>query len=173
MENFWEILRARRCVRKFDPTKPVTDEQIDKLLEAAILAPSSGNTQGWRFYVVRDQKTKEDLATRAGHQKFISEAPVVIVVCADLDHIERSYGARGRETYALQDTAAAIENIFLSVTAMGLATCWIGAFDEGSATKILDLPKGTRPVAMLPIAYPADTPKPPKRRPLEEVVKRI
>jgi nitroreductase len=86
-----------------------------------------------------------------------------------LDHIERSYGERGRYTYALQDTAAAMQNMMLTVTALGFGCCWIGAFLEEKAAKILSLPKGIRPVAMLPIGAPAERPKVPPRKAIDEV----
>jgi nitroreductase len=94
----------------------------------------------------------------------------VVVVCADLDHIGQSYGSRGRETYSLQDTAAATMNMLLTITDLGLASCWIGAFDEDKAAKLLRLEGGIRPVAMLPIGYSSDDPAPPKRKPLAQVV---
>ena len=171
--DFFELVKKRRSIRKFDQNKPVTDEQINKILEAGIWAPSAGNTQCWRFFVVRNSKIKDELAIRAGHQPFINDAPVVIVVCADLDHVGRSYGARGRDTYALQDTAVAIQNMLLAVTDMGLASCWIGAFDEGRAAKILGLENSLRPVAMLPIGYSTETPLSPRRLPVDTVTKRV
>ena len=171
--NFWELVKNRRSIRKFDPSKDVTEEQIDKILEAGIWAPSAGNTQCWRFFVVRNKEIKEDLAIRAGHQPFISDAPIVIVVCADLKHIGRSYGARGHKTYALQDTAAAIQNMLLAITDLGLASVWIGAFDESRAAKILNLNEDVRPLAMLPIGYSTENPLPPKRRKQSEVVTKI
>ena len=119
--------------------------------------------------MVRDANLKQHLAIDAGHQPFIVDAPVLIVVCADLDHIERSYGERGRYTYALQDTATAMQNMMLAITAFGLGCCWIGAFLEEKAAKILNLPKGIRPVAMLPIGVPAEKPKAPPRRAIDEV----
>lgn len=171
--NLLQLIKTRRSVRKYDPTKPVTEEQINQILEAAIWAPNAGNTQCWRFYVVRNPQVKEDLATRAGHQPFAANAPVLIVVCADLNQIGEKYGERGRETYALQDTAAAIQNMQLAITDLGLASCWIGSFDEARAAEILNLPAGVRPLSLLPIGYAADQPKPPARRTVEEVVVRI
>jgi len=164
-----ELIKTRRSIRKFDSTKPVSEETVQRILEAAIWAPSAGNTQCWRFHVVRDAKLKQRLAVEAGHQPFINEAPVVIVVCADLHHVERSYGDRGRNTYALQDTAAAIQNMLLTITSFGLGCCWIGAFNEEKAAEILNLPRGLRPLAMLPIGTPAERPKVPPRRLLDEV----
>jgi nitroreductase len=83
---------------------------------------------------------------------------VVIVVCADAEQSAARYGSRGRELYCLQDTAAAIEHILLAAVALGLGGCWVGAFDEREAARVLDLPGRHRPVAMLPIGKPAGSP---------------
>lgn len=163
-----EVIRKRRSIRRFDPAKGVSDGEIRSILEAAILAPSSGNTQCWHFVVVRDPGIKRRLATDAGHQPFIAEVPVVVVVCTDLG-VSASYGERGINTYSLQDTAAAIQNMLLTVTDMGLGTCWVGAFDEDAAAKILNLRKGLRPVAMLPIGHPAESPDMPGRKDFDEI----
>lgn len=169
MELF-EAIAKRRSIRQFDPAKPVGDDIVRKLLEVAIAAPSAGNGQNWRFVVVRDAAVKKRLAFDAGHQRFIDQAPVVIVVCCDLEGAEKNYGDRGRSTYVLQDTAAAIENILLSVTSLGLGSCWIGAFNESVAAEILKLPKGLRPVAMLPIGVPAEPAnRVPPRKKIEDV----
>jgi len=169
-----KIIKERRSIRRFDAAKNVTDEEVNKILEAGIWAPSAGNTQCWRFFVVRDKQIKEELAVKAGHQPFICDAPVLIVVCADLRHIEKSYGSRGSETYALQDTAAAIQNMLLTIADMGLASCWIGAFDEGKAENILKTADGWRTVAMLPVGHAAiQGPKAPPRRALDEIVTRV
>lgn len=167
--DIFEIIKKRRSIRSFDPSKSIDEKTINQILESAIMAPSAGNTQCWRFFVVRDQNLKKQLALEAGHQPFISDAPVVIVVTADLDHIEKSYGERGRHTYALQDTAAAIENMLLTITALGLGCCWIGAFLEEEASRILDLPPNMRPVAMLPIGVPTETPAAPLRKSITQV----
>ncbi len=171
--DFWTLIKTRRSIRRFDKTRTVSDEDINKSLEAASWAPSAGNTQCGRYYVVKNPAVKEELAVKAGHQPFIGDATAVIVVCADLDAVGRSYGSRGRDTYALQETAAAIQNMLLAITELGLASCWIGAFDEDRAAKILKLEDNLRPVAMIPVAYPADNPRPPKRKTMDELVKWI
>lgn len=168
MELF-ELIRKRHSIRKFDPARPVSKEAVQKILEAGLLAPSSKNSQCWRFFVVREDGLRKRLSLEAGHQLFIADAPVVIVVCADLDTIESSSGERGRSTYALQDTAAAIENMLLAITDLGLGSCWIGAFDEAKAAKLLELSSSLRPVAMLPIGVPAETPGARPRKKVEEV----
>lgn len=169
MELF-EAISKRRSVRQFDPNVSVGDEIIRKILDAAIAAPSAGNGQSWRFFVVRDKETKHRLAFEAGHQLFIDQAPVAIVVCADLDLAEEKYGERGRKTYSLQETAAAIENMLLAVTAFGLGACWVGAFNEQIAAEILGLAGHMRPLAIIPIGKPtAPSNRVPPRRKIEEV----
>ncbi len=169
--DLFETIEKRRMVRQFHPDQPITDEELNTLLQAGIRAPSAGNGQAWHFVVVRDERTRHRLATEAGHQRFIDQAPVTIVVCADLARAEEKYGARGSSTYVLQETAAAVENMLLTAVALGLGACWVGAFSEESAAEILELPEQLRPVAMLPIGHPAEpavrvTP----RRSLDDVV---
>ncbi|MDQ7794445.1 MAG: nitroreductase family protein [bacterium] len=159
----------RRSVRQFEST-PVPDEHLRILLEAAISAPSAGNRQPWRFIVVRNPGLRLQLAQAAGGQSSVATAPVAIVVLADLARTESRYGQRGTELYALQDTAAAIENLLLTAVSLGYATCWVGAFDEGQAARSLELPPGLRPVAIVPVGVPAGQPRSPDRRPLAEVV---
>ncbi len=165
-----DAISARRSVRQFK-SDDVGEEVVKKIILAGIAAPSAGNGQSWHFFVVRDEKARHALAVDAGHQHFIHQAPVVIVVCADLDRAERNYGSRGREVYALQETAAAVENMLLTIASEGLGSCWIGAFDEKKASEILKLPKNIRPLAMLPVGVPNEPPKKTTpRRKFEEVV---
>jgi nitroreductase len=165
----YEVILERRSIRSFRGD-PVSEENIEKILIAAQRAPSAGNRQPWHFYVVRNQNLKESLAQAAFDQKFIAQAPVVIVVCADPERSALRYGERGRTLYAIQDTANAGMNIWLTVTELGLATCWIGAFDEAMAAKVLSLPSNLRPVAMFPIGFPAESGRITPRRPLQEIV---
>ncbi len=167
--DVFEAIRTRRSVRRYTPD-PVPDEVLAELLSAAILAPSAGNAQPWRFIAVRDPKLREGLVAAAYGQTFLAEAPVVIVVCADLERARRTYRERGETLYCLQDTAAAVQNLLLAATAKGLGTCWVGAFDEGKTAELLGLPKNLRPVAMIPVGKPAEVPQVRPRRPLTEVM---
>jgi len=119
--DFWQAMEARQSVRAFDQQRDVPPDVVTRLLHAAIRAPSAGNCQPWHFFVVRDQETKKALARAALNQWFLSEAPVVIVVCADPERSARRYGDRGRNLYSLQDTAAAAENLLLAAVASALA----------------------------------------------------
>lgn len=167
--DVFEAIRARRSVRRF-LREPIAPEVLEELLSAAVLAPSAGNAQPWRFIVVRDPRLKEGLVAAAYGQGFLAEAPVVIVVCADLERARRAYRERGETLYCLQDTAAAIQNLLLAATAKGLGTCWVGAFDEGRVAELLGLARGLRPVALIPVGKPAEAPPTRPRRPLTEVV---
>jgi len=171
MEVF-EAIKKRRSIRRFDPNKKVTEEQVEKLLEAARWAPSAGNLQSWYFVVVKDQKIKERFASEAWVQELILEAPVVIVVCSEPERTTWRYGERGSR-YTIQDTAIAAQNIWLAATAMGLGTCFLAAFDEEKVAQILDLEKGLRPITILPIGYPAESPSPPPRRAIEEISRKV
>jgi nitroreductase len=156
--DFWQVLSERHSVREFDAAEDVSPKVVEQLLEAAIRAPSAGNRQPWHFYAVRDPAMQQGLAAAAYGQQFVAQAPIVIVVCADAEQSAERYGQRGRELYCLQDTAIAAEHILLAAVASGFGGCWVGAFDEGQAARVLDLPRRHRPVAILPIGKPVGTP---------------
>lgn len=167
--DIFEVFKARRSIRSFTP-EDVGNEQIEKILDAARWAPSAGNVQPWEFIIVRRRDIKREIARAALNQTFIEEAPVVIVVCADELRSGRVYGSRGINLYCIQDTAAAIENMLLAACALGLGACWVGAFNDEEVRRILKIPKGVRPVAIIPIGHPAERPSPPRRRTLKEII---
>jgi nitroreductase len=167
-----QVLAARQSIRQFDVHREVSPEQEAALLQAALRAPSAGNMQPWHFYAVRDAVLRQSLVEAARGQSFLAEAPLVIVVCADAEHSATRYGDRGRSLYCLQDTAAAVTIMLLKAVDVGLAGCWVGAFDEVLASEALGLPANLRPVAMLPIGYAARSAAPRPRRPLAEVSSR-
>ncbi len=150
------VMRRRRSVRRYT-REPVSDGLLQKLLEAAQLAPSAGNLQARDFVVVRDPNTKHQLAEAAYGQFFVSMAPVVLVGCANIGRSRTSYGHRA-ELYAVQDVTIATSYIQLAAEAMSVATCWIGAFDEHRVVRALGLPPDVRPVLMLPVGYPDESP---------------
>lgn len=164
-----EMIKERRSIRAFSD-RDISDGDVELLVEAACWAPSAGNRQPWEFVVVRDEENKRRLVEAAYGQSFIAEAPVVFVVCADPSRSASRYGRRGVELYCLQDTAAAVQNLLLTAAANGLGGCWIGAFDEDRATKAVGTPAGVRPIAIVPVGYPAERPPPRPRRRLSEVI---
>jgi nitroreductase len=166
--EFLEVVARRRSVRHFNTKLGVTDEDVNALLEAAITAPTAGNIQPWRFIVLRSQEARDRLTSAIG-QKWATAAPVVIVVCVDPRPCSARYGARGEELYAIQDSAAAVQTILLAAVDRGLASCWIGAFDDDAVREAIGVARPVLPVAVLPIGYSAESARRPTRRPLEEV----
>ena len=149
--------------------RDVKIDDIVEILEYANLAPSAGNLQARDFVIVRDDRLRRSLAKAALDQAFVSEAPIDIVVCANLRRIS-PYGARGINLYCIQDSAASIEHILLLALEYGLSTCWVGAFDERRVSKILELPNYIRPVAIIPVGYPRHIAKPTPRIEIDKLV---
>jgi nitroreductase len=158
-----DIIKSRRSIRSFT-SAPVEKQKLDTLLEAAKWAPSAGNTQARDFILISDKETKEKLAEAALGQNFVSEAPAVIVVCANRAKSAKRYGSRGEHLYSVQDATAAVQNMLLMAHSMGLAACWVGAFDEQKVKDILGIPTEVSPVAIIPIGHPKESHPAPMRR---------
>lgn len=168
--DVFECIHSRRSVRKFLDI-PVEWEKIGVILDAGTAAPSSGNLQTWKFIVVQDEKNRQELAEAALQQYWIATAPAIIVICAELRRIRQFYGVRGERLYSIQNCAAAAENMLLAAQSLGLASCWIGAFDEDMVARTLLIPEDAeiRPQIMLPIGYPDEQPAKPQKFPLENI----
>jgi len=166
--DFFEAVKGRRSIRAFKGD-PVGDEVLMKVLEAAQWAPSAGNLQARDFIVVKDPDVKERLARAALGQWFIAEAPVNVVVCANLERSASRYGERGRRLYAWMDAAAAVENLILAAHALGLASCWVGAYRDEEVSEILGLPQWVKPVGIIPLGYPGERGHPTPRLAVEKV----
>jgi nitroreductase len=150
---------------------PVEPEHMDLLMEALRWAPSAGNMQPWFFYVVTKKAARSGLAAAAYGQRFVAEAPVVFVVCAEPERSAARYRDRGRRLYCYQDTAAAVENLLLVANMLGYGACWVGAFDEDAARDVLDVPGHLRPVAIVPVGPAHPVADFPDRRPASSVFK--
>ena len=147
------------------------ESTIGRLIEAARCAPSAGNIQPWQFTAVLNDAKRHALADAAHGQTFIAEAPACIVVSAEPHLSTATYGDRGEELYCIQDTAAAVQNILLAATAFGLGTCWVGAFDEEAVRRNIGLSPQFRPLAIVPLGYPAEEGQPDALRAQEEVTR--
>ena len=160
-----EVIKKRRSIRAY-LDRPVEPEKMERLLEAARLAPSASNRQEWRFVVVTDAARRTALIKAAGDQEFVGQAPVVIAACAETDgHVMRC----GQPCYPI-DVAIAVDHLTLQAVAEGLGTCWIGAFYEDQAKQILDIPDEIRVVELLTVGYPAKAPSPRPRLPVKKIV---
>ena len=155
--EFFKVLEKRHCCRDFNPNKSVNNNLIEKIIKAGKMAPSAGGIYPVEFAVISDQSLKEKLTDTTTHvirrMDFIAQAPFAVVIYADVQKTAARYSNRGRDLYVIQDAAAAAENIFLSVTALGLDTCWVGAFDESEVRKVLKLKTNERPMVIMPIGY--------------------
>lgn len=147
-----EFFKQRHSVRKFQG-REVSASQVDEILEAADSAPSAGGLKAREVSVVRDAAAKKKIAEAARGQQFIAEAPVVLVFWALPSRSAQEYGKRGEELYALQDATIAASFAWLQAVALGLAACWVGAFDEAELRAILSAGEDRRPIAILPVGY--------------------
>ncbi|MEW6554835.1 MAG: nitroreductase family protein [Actinomycetota bacterium] len=194
-----EAIRGRRSIRRYE-SRPVPQEIIDELLEAARMAPSASNLQTWKFKVITDAATRRSLREAAFNQRFVEDAPVVIVACADFDafgeraarirellragavkvslpmllRMLRSGRAEDMEernlTAAMINVSIAVENMVLAAMSLGLGTCWVRAFQPERVSEILSLPPQCPPLFLLPLGYPAEKPGARSRKTMEEIL---
>ena len=170
MRDFFETVRHRHSIRKYQPDMAVEPEKLSAILEMACAAPSAGDLQAYRIIVVRDLADRQALVTASHRQQFIVEAPVCLVFCAEPARSESQFGERGAKLYALQDATIATAYAQLAIVAAGMGSTWVGYFEEEKIREALGLDAGLVPVALLSLGYPAELPEPSPRRRLDEVV---
>ena len=141
MEVF-EAIQKRKSVRSYLPDE-VPASKLEKIIEAARLAPSAGNIQPWHFIVVSDQQKRNKLS-KGRYAKFLVESPIVLVGCGDKKASPNWYAI---------DTTIAMQNMVLTATSEGLGTCWIGSFNENHVRKLLSIPDKFRVIALLALGY--------------------
>ncbi len=150
-----DVFKKRHAVRNF-LAKEIKEKDLEEILEAANSAPSAGNLKAREILVVKDEKTKQNLAHAARGQNFVAQAPVVLVFCALPSRSAAKYGQRGRKLYSLQDATIAASFAWLQAVILRLSACWVGAFEEKEVQKILRLNEDCRPVTILPLGYAAE-----------------
>jgi nitroreductase len=195
--NTLEAIAARRSIRRYQ-SEPVPEPAITAVLEAARLAPSGTNHQARGFLVVRRAETRRALCEAAYNQRFVAEAPVVIVCLGnrklfrkrlrrgkelvEIGAVDRQTMATVGEAYRRRDDAAeaadhnlalncaiAVDHMTLAAVDQGLGTCWVMLFEGAQVREICGLPKHLVPVALLPLGYPAEEPAPRPRYALPEI----
>ncbi|KPL10572.1 hypothetical protein AMJ71_02700 [candidate division TA06 bacterium SM1_40] len=167
--EFYDVVKDRHSVRVFT-ARPIEEERIERILEAANAAPSAGDLQAYEIFVLRDKTMLASLAKAAYGQAFIARAQLALVFCTNARRSTVKYGARGERLYAIQDASIAATFAMLAIAAEGLATTWIGAFDDDRVAEVIGNPPGLVPVAIIPIGYPGEDPLPTPRRPLSDIV---
>lgn len=163
--EYLELIMKRYSVRAYKST-PVAEEKLQKVLEAAILAPTAANKQPFRLILIKTAGREADLQRIYARDWFV-QAPLVICACAIKSE---SWMRRDGKNYADVDTTIAFDHLILAAHDLGLGTCWIAAFDPAAAREILALPVDWEPIAFTPLGYPADEWRPKKRRPASELV---
>ena len=166
--DVFQAITDRRSIRKYRDT-PVEWEKVGQVLDAARLAPSWKNMQCWRFLVLNSPERKKALLAAFPDdnpgKKSLSQAPVVIVVCAD----PSESGVENGIEYYIADTAIAFEHLALAAHGIGLGTCLMGWSDEAVVKEGLGIPAGIRVVAVTPLGYPDQEPRPRPRKDLTEI----
>jgi len=154
-----DAIRTRRSVRKFTDKK-IPKEMVDKLLEAAMSAPSAGNQQPWHFVVIDDKNILEEVPNVSLYAPMAKEASTAIVICGD-PSLEKYPG------FWVQDCSAATQNILLAAHALGLGAVWSGIYpldDRVSGFRaLLGIPDKITPLSIVIMGYPIEIPKPATR----------
>jgi nitroreductase len=160
-----EAIEKRKSIRSY-LDKPIPEDKLLKVLEAARLAPSGGNRQEWKFVVVKDVEKRKKLSQAAVGQAHVAGAPVVIAGVATAPKNMMMCGVPGYPV----DLAIAIDHMTLAAVDAGLGSCWIGAFSQDEARKVMGIPDNYLIVCLLTLGFPADEGRPKTRKSLDEIV---
>ena len=162
--DVYEAIGNRFSVRSYED-KPIEEDKLERVLEAARSAPTARNRQEWRLVVVRDPRTRKALA-KAAEQDFIAEAPVVLAMVG-LTPDARMYCQIPTDPV---DCAIVLDHVTLTAVSEGLGTCWIGHFDQAECCEILGVPDTASIIELMPLGYPAASPHGKGRKPLDDLV---
>lgn len=151
--ELYEVLKTRRSIRDYSKNR-IDENVLNKVMEAARIAPSGSNRQPWKFIIIKDNALKEKLVPLCHNQAFIAQAPVVIVACSL--KIQSNRGKYMGIFSVLLDVAIAVDHLTLAARNEGLGTCWIGAFENDAIKTLLGIPEENNIVALTPLGYPND-----------------
>jgi nitroreductase len=160
-----EAMRTRRSVRQWT-SDPVSDENLEQLVEAAARAPSGGNTQPWAFVVIRDKARLKRL--RAAAPGIAGRATAIVLICLDRNRADEEPGTAEYDMVHMT-LGAAMQNLLLAAHGQGLGACAIGSFHPASLRSIVSLPSHLELKLLIALGYPVSQPKAPPLRPLSEV----
>ncbi|MCK9267017.1 nitroreductase family protein [bacterium] len=151
--DFYEILKTRRCIREFK-SNVIPDDVLMKIVDIARNSPSCSPPYEVSIIVIKDEVRRKDMVPLCMNQKFISDAPALLVVCAK--NAKKNRGNYMADYGMLIDGAIVMDHITLIARAEGLATCWIGSFDNHKIKEFLSIPEDINVVALTPIGYPTN-----------------
>lgn len=155
--DVFDAIKERRSIRRYD-RKPVKKDDIEKMVEAARLAPSAKNLQPWKLVIVQDPMLLEELVPICQGQEFVSEAGALVIGMID--------GSK----WSTIDLTIAMDHLSLEAVELGYGTCWIGSFDKEDLEENLDLPEGYEPVICMTVGVPKTKPESPTKKTVEELV---
>ena len=165
--NFIELATQRSSVRNFEP-RPVENEKLLQVLEAARIAPSAANFQPWQFNILTEPEVL-DLIYPLYPREWLTTAPVIIVALGD--HSKGWHRGKDDKDFTEVDVAIAIDHLTLAATELGLGTCWICNFDVEKYCEIFNTPENLEPIALIPIGYPVAKPiKVKQRKAIDQIV---
>lgn len=165
--DLYETIKLRKSVRKYR-RDPVPEESLKKILNAARMAPTAENFQPWKIIVVTDEDIKRKLVPACNNQRFVAEAPVVLVACGLPDEAYPIMGGY-MNSYPV-DVAIVLDHLMLAAASEGLGTCWIGSFKEEKVAETVGVPQEAKVVALTPLGYPAEEMERTDRKNLTELV---
>ncbi|MEE9599181.1 MAG: nitroreductase family protein [Anaerolineales bacterium] len=166
--DFDQLVNLRYSCRHYSPA-PVEERLLEKVLNAARLAPTASNKQPFQIIIINTENKQEDLL-KIYNRKWFVQAPLVFCICSipEQGWIRHSYD---KKNYSIVDAAIVIDHLTLQAADLGLGTCWIAAFNPSEAIEYLKLPKGVEPIAFTPLGYPLDGPKEKTRKPLSDLIR--
>ncbi|MGQ9508813.1 MAG: nitroreductase family protein [Thermodesulfobacteriota bacterium] len=170
-----EAIQGRRSIRKYR-SDPISDDLLQKVIEAVRWSPSWANTQCWELIIVRDPKVKSDLASTLpkGNPALpsMTEAPLIVVLCGKkgVSGFKKGEAVTTKGDWLMFDTGIAMQNLCLMAHSLGIGTVIVGLFDHKKVEQILEVPETVEVVAMTPLGYPAASGAAPKRKEPSEFV---
>jgi nitroreductase len=163
--DFFKVIEQRYSVRSYKPDL-LEPEKLQQILEAARLAPTAVNKQAFKIIVIQTAGKQAELR-KIYSRDWFSEAPYILCVCSIP---EKNWVRKDNKNYSDVDAAIVMDHIILAATALGLGTCWIGAFDAQAAREVLGLDNSLEPVAFTPLGYPEGAMANRVRKPLVDLV---
>lgn len=172
-----EVIKRRRSIRKYED-KHLDEDVLAKIIEAGILAPSGSNTQPWHFIIIKSSEMREKVAKVSHNQSWMCSAPVFIVCVADLgsrvmnsskEFIDEQ-SSMEEVKQIIRDTSISIDHMVLTAESLGIGTCIVAWFRQEEIRPLLNIPSDKYVVSIITAGYPAESPKPRKRKNVEEVL---
>ena len=174
MNDFLQLAASRQSDRAYDKSRPVEKEKLERILEAARLAPSACNAQPWKFVVIDDPELSVQVGKATaglGMNKFAKDAPVHILIVEESMNITSFLGAKIKDKYfPLIDIGIAAAHITLAAESQGLGSCILGWFDEKEIKRLTGIPSGKRLLLDITIGYPVKEKRKKSRKPKEKVI---